>query len=31
MPKLTHGAKKELDRLPVTLSAKARELIKPAG
>ena len=27
MPKLTRGAKKELDRLPQALSNKARELI----
>ena len=28
MPELTRGAKKDLDRLPVTLSAKACEIIK---
>ena len=28
MPELTRGAKKDLDWLPVTLSTKARELIK---
>lgn len=28
MPKLTRGARKELDRLPPALSDKAREIIK---
>ena len=28
MPKLTPSAKKQLDKLPVQLSAKARELIR---